>query len=149
MAGVMSIVEEEIIRALWRNPASWWTNDRLSDLTTFPAPDIESVVNRLRDEGLVTLFHTGRGVVAALANTREARAEAIRLTKEVAPPLSGAPSCSHHWLLERPDGDLTRGVCKLCGAERFFTGTVPRGPVSHGLVLARQPSRTLDLPGAS
>jgi hypothetical protein len=85
MTEAMSRVEQEVIRALWRHPASWCTCEQLTDLTTCAGPDIEAAVNRLRGEGLVTLFHTGRGVVAALANTLEARAAAIRLTREAAP----------------------------------------------------------------
>jgi hypothetical protein len=32
---------------------------------------------------------------------------------------AGKP-CTHHWLLESPRGDTSRGVCKYCGEEREF-----------------------------
>ncbi len=30
------------------------------------------------------------------------------------------PRCRHHWMLERADGPISRGVCRFCGAEREF-----------------------------
>ena len=29
-------------------------------------------------------------------------------------------NCTHHWLLATPNGETSRGVCKLCGAVRHF-----------------------------
>ena len=31
--------------------------------------------------------------------------------------------CIHHWLLERPNGETSKGTCKLCGTERSFYNT--------------------------
>src|SRR5881628_751190 len=31
-----------------------------------------------------------------------------------------APTCQHHWLIERPQGSTSAGRCKLCGEEREF-----------------------------
>ena len=28
--------------------------------------------------------------------------------------------CQHHWLIESPNGPVSMGVCRLCGAEREF-----------------------------
>jgi len=28
--------------------------------------------------------------------------------------------CRHYWVLENPNGPVSKGVCKLCGAERKF-----------------------------
>ncbi len=28
--------------------------------------------------------------------------------------------CYHYWLMESPDGSVSRGVCKRCGVEREF-----------------------------
>lgn len=39
------------------------------------------------------------------------------LQENNAPP---APQCRHHWVIESPQGVTSRGVCKLCGAEREF-----------------------------
>jgi len=135
MAEQMSQAEQDIVLTLWRQPASWYTYDRLSALTTRPTAEIQLAVAQLRDDGLVTLFHTGRGVVVALANTRAAREQAIRLTKEPPQSFDSASPCRHNWLLERPDVYLTRGVCKLCGAEKYFLSSTPSGQASWGAVL--------------
>lgn len=34
-------------------------------------------------------------------------------------------SCKHHWLIEPPSGPTSRGVCKLCGAEKEFNNATP------------------------
>ena len=28
--------------------------------------------------------------------------------------------CAHHWRIERPAGETSKGVCQLCGASRDF-----------------------------
>ena len=28
--------------------------------------------------------------------------------------------CQHHWLIESPNGPVSIGVCRLCGAEKEF-----------------------------
>jgi hypothetical protein len=28
--------------------------------------------------------------------------------------------CSHRWVIETPNGEFSRGVCRLCGAEKEF-----------------------------
>jgi hypothetical protein len=38
-------------------------------------------------------------------------------------PDAGAPdirACAHHWLIESPNGAMSLGRCKLCGAEKEF-----------------------------
>jgi hypothetical protein len=30
------------------------------------------------------------------------------------------PACQHHWLIERPSGPTSKGVCRICGEERQF-----------------------------
>lgn len=30
------------------------------------------------------------------------------------------PQCRHHWVIDSPHGAVSRGVCKLCRAEREF-----------------------------
>ena len=32
--------------------------------------------------------------------------------------------CTHYWLIDPPDGPISKGVCKICGAERDFTNYV-------------------------
>ncbi len=36
--------------------------------------------------------------------------------------------CTHHWLIENPAGETSRGVCKYCGASRDFRNYAARGP---------------------
>ena len=31
-----------------------------------------------------------------------------------------ASACQHHWVIERPAGPTSRGVCRHCAAEREF-----------------------------
>jgi len=33
--------------------------------------------------------------------------------------------CRHYWIIESPKGPTSRGVCKLCGAEREFRNSFP------------------------
>jgi hypothetical protein len=30
------------------------------------------------------------------------------------------PECRHHWIIDTPQGAMSKGVCKICGAEREF-----------------------------
>lgn len=34
------------------------------------------------------------------------------------------PTCRHHWKIETPQGALSRGVCKLCGAVKEFRNSI-------------------------
>lgn len=29
-------------------------------------------------------------------------------------------TCKHHWLIEPPNGPISKGVCKLCGEVKLF-----------------------------
>jgi len=33
--------------------------------------------------------------------------------------------CTHYWMIESPTRPTSRGVCKLCGAEREFRNDLP------------------------
>ena len=35
-------------------------------------------------------------------------------------------SSAHHWVIRRPDGPVSEGVCKWCNAHRDFTNEVTR-----------------------
>jgi len=37
----------------------------------------------------------------------------------------GLGRCPHHWIIESPNGPTSRGVCKLCSAEREFANAPP------------------------
>lgn len=31
--------------------------------------------------------------------------------------------CPHHWIIETPNGPVSKGRCRLCGAEREFSNS--------------------------
>ncbi len=49
--------------------------------------------------------------------------------------------CHHHWTIEEANGSTSRGVCKLCGAERVFYNSF-----SHFSYFKRE-SRESGIPG--
>ncbi len=36
--------------------------------------------------------------------------------------------CHHHWIIESPDGPVSGGVCKLCGATKEFKNYIDETP---------------------
>ena len=43
-----------------------------------------------------------------------------RIAKNIAERPKATAECSHHWVIESPNGPTSRGICKYCGAERDF-----------------------------
>ena len=37
-------------------------------------------------------------------------------------------TCAHHWVIDRPGGPESEGVCKLCGEKRVFSNSVDTNP---------------------
>ena len=37
-------------------------------------------------------------------------------------------TCTHHWLIDPPDGPVSKGVCKKCGAEKDFKNYIFYSP---------------------
>ncbi|MGE0057093.1 MAG: hypothetical protein AB7T32_03830 [Dehalococcoidia bacterium] len=35
-------------------------------------------------------------------------------------PSQSVAQCAHHWMIERPSAEISRGTCKLCGESRDF-----------------------------
>ena len=33
-------------------------------------------------------------------------------------------TCAHHWVIDAPNGHVSRGVCKLCGQVREFENSI-------------------------
>ena len=33
---------------------------------------------------------------------------------------------AHHWHIEKPDGETSKGICQNCGAEREFKNTIEK-----------------------
>ena len=38
--------------------------------------------------------------------------------------LDGVVACMHHWIIQTPDGPVSKGRCRLCRAEREFSNSV-------------------------
>ena len=34
------------------------------------------------------------------------------------------PACQHHWVIDKPAGPVSKGVCRLCSEEREFQNYV-------------------------
>ena len=35
------------------------------------------------------------------------------------------PQCTHHWMIERPNGPTSQAVCKICGEQAEFRNSIP------------------------
>ena len=49
-------------------------------------------------------------------------------------------SGAHHWLIRRPDGPISEGVCKWCNAHRDFSNEVSRRYTSQNRPPPQRPS---------
>ena len=38
--------------------------------------------------------------------------------------------CVHHWLIDKPSGEFSRGKCRNCGEERDFANTLDAAPTA-------------------
>ena len=58
--------------------------------------------------------------------------------------------CSHHWLIEGPNGPTSHAVCRLCGEERDFYNSVAKGtwPGASSAANRRRETRDKSLPMA-
>ena len=43
-----------------------------------------------------------------------------------------AQTCQHHWVIEAPDGPVSRGKCRTCGEARDFKNTIDATPWGEG-----------------
>jgi hypothetical protein len=53
--------------------------------------------------------------VKTLEKSHAKQAEAV-----VEMELVAAPTCAHHWVIASPNGEMSLGRCKVCGAEKEF-----------------------------
>jgi hypothetical protein len=49
-------------------------------------------------------------------------------------------SGAHHWVIQKPDGPISEGVCKWCNAHRDFTNEVTRRYTSQNRLSQGSPS---------
>ena len=40
-------------------------------------------------------------------------------------PGKSEPGCTHFWIIERPSGATSKGVCRYCGAVKEFMNELP------------------------
>jgi len=52
--------------------------------------------------------------------------------KEAPRALEVKDKCRHHWVIEGARGPTSRGVCKLCGAEKEFHNSWPSFAAHEG-----------------
>lgn len=53
--------------------------------------------------------------------------------------------CRHYWIIESPNGPTSRGVCKLCGAEKEFQNSFPESFWERDRSLCFAPSGLSDI----
>jgi len=46
-------------------------------------------------------------------------------TKELFSKVQSTKQCVHHWIIAPPVKPVSRGVCKICGAEKDFDNFLP------------------------
>ena len=51
------------------------------------------------------------------------------------PGAQESDSCEHHWVIASPAGPVSRGVCRLCGAERDFQNYMEGAPWGYDISL--------------
>ena len=53
-------------------------------------------------------------------------------TREVTKTTSGTTAeflvCRHYWVIESPDGPISHGMCRLCGATKSFKNIIEAAP---------------------
>ena len=61
--------------------------------------------------------------------------------KDLAQEHVAPEQCAHYWIIEASRGPTSRGVCKLCGAEKEFLNKIPDYPP-----VTRRDRNPLELP---
>ena len=51
--------------------------------------------------------------------------------------------CRHHWLIDTAGGPTSKGVCRLCGAERQFKNYLENAPWDDDEPSSRDPVRAV------
>ena len=46
--------------------------------------------------------------------------ETLTEPKETIGQRQSEEECVHHWIIDPPDSPVSKGVCKICGAEKEF-----------------------------
>ena len=55
-------------------------------------------------------------------------------------------TCAHYWVIEPPDGPISKGTCKVCGAEKEFGNIPPITTVYFGKTPPRYKDLTQAIP---
>ena len=43
------------------------------------------------------------------------------ITIDIERPKNIPGSCVHYWIIDEPEGPISQGVCRICGAQREFS----------------------------
>lgn len=57
-------------------------------------------------------------------------------------PIPEAPVCIHRWVIETPNGETSKGVCRYCGAEKEFPNAAEDGLWERNVPQSRWTGRT-------
>ena len=52
------------------------------------------------------------------------------------------PACQHHWMIDKPAGPVSRGVCRACGEERDFRNYVEGSAWGNDITLDQLAGRS-------
>ncbi|MBT4511610.1 MAG: hypothetical protein GY845_14300 [Planctomycetes bacterium] len=44
----------------------------------------------------------------------------VAISEESTLEIQSQEQCVHHWIIDPPDGPISKGTCKLCGDEKDF-----------------------------
>jgi len=59
----------------------------------------------------------------------------LEVGPEVAAAVAEAPTCGHQWMIDSPNGPQSKGVCRLCGAERSFQNFIEGSSWGYNVAL--------------
>ena len=52
----------------------------------------------------------------------------VQLPEKIKDASAVAQTCRHHWVIDAPDGPVSRGKCRACGEARDFKNTIDSTP---------------------
>ncbi len=77
----------------------------------------------LQDQGL-SVRQLAEGLDVPLKTVQDWLYQRYKPSPENQGRLEAFMACTHHWVIERPAGPTSEGVCQRCGEKREFTNSV-------------------------
>ena len=81
-----------------------------------------------------------------LTNVESAPTSNKSLLEPEVPDVQVESTCQHHWVIDRPAGPLSKGVCRLCGENREFQNYVEDSSWSNSDISLEQLSGSTRIP---